>query len=141
MPGEFLKYILRQQLQNHSDCEIRLLELVALVQDVCEVQVELPYMGKADVLRVEKGTEPCIIRRAHIEGDFMVELTDGNLVELLAGEADVAEVCGTIDLGDHVSLLLLIGACHSLPQPATACHSLPQPVWSCSTHMLYNQSL
>jgi hypothetical protein len=63
------------------------------------------------------------------------------LVELLAGEADVAEVCGTIDLGDHVSLLLLIGACHSLPQPATACHSLPQPVWSCSTHMLYNQSL
>jgi hypothetical protein len=84
-------------------------------------------VGETYVPGIEKGPEPCIVRRANIEGDFMVELSNGDLVELFAGEADVAEVGWAIDLGDRVSLPF--------------CWSFSQPARSCSTHMLYDQSL
>jgi hypothetical protein len=38
------------------------------------------------------------VGRTDVEGNFVVELADGNLVELFAGEADVFEVGWAVDL-------------------------------------------
>lgn len=51
---ELLEDILRQKLQQHSGSECRLLLLVAPVRDVCEVQMNLADVLKADVARAEE---------------------------------------------------------------------------------------
>ena len=62
MPREFLQYVFRQQFQDHADRKIGLLQLVAFVDHICEIEVELPYMWKTNILGVEEGTEPRIVR-------------------------------------------------------------------------------
>jgi hypothetical protein len=75
-----------------------LLQLVALVHDICQIEIELPYVWQADVLGVEEGSEPRVVRRAHIECDLIVELADGDLMQLLASQADIAEIAGALNL-------------------------------------------
>lgn len=110
MPGEFLQYVLRQQLQNHAYRKVGLLQLIAFVYNVCEVQVELANMWEANILGIEKGSEPCIVWRAHIQSNFVVELSDGDFVKLLAGKADIAKICWAVDLDIRVSCALKLSA-------------------------------
>lgn len=84
--------------------------MIALVHDVCQIQIELPNIRQADVSRVEECAEACIVGGAHIESDFIVELSDGDLVELLAGKTNIAKVCRTVDLGTHVSYMVGVSA-------------------------------
>jgi hypothetical protein len=45
-----------------------------------------------------EGGEFLVGRRADVERDFMVELADGDLMELFACQAKVLQVCWTDDL-------------------------------------------
>jgi hypothetical protein len=71
-------------------------------------------VGKSDILGAQESCQPGIARAADIEGDFTVERTDGDLVELLADEADVPEVGGTGDLCAVLVLYCLPLQRHSL---------------------------
>jgi hypothetical protein len=62
-------------------------------------------------LRVQKGSQPCVVGTADIEGDFVVELAGGDFVELLADEAEVRKVRGADDLG-YLSACLRIAECY-----------------------------
>lgn len=55
-------------------------------------------MFKAGILRAQKGCQAYIVWRSNIERDLVVELTDGDFMELLAGKADVLEVGRADDL-------------------------------------------
>jgi hypothetical protein len=75
-----------------------LLLLIALVHNICQIEIELPYVWQADVLWVEKGSEPRIVGRAYIECDLIVELANSDFVELLASQANSSEIAGALNL-------------------------------------------
>lgn len=75
-----------------------MLQLVALVHDVCKIEVEFPHVLETNVLGVEEGCEPRVVDRTDVERDLIVELADGDFVKLFVCEADVLEVGRTIDL-------------------------------------------
>lgn len=110
MPRELLEDVLRQELDEHADGEVGLGDLVALVRDICEVEVQLLDVGQADVARADEGGEACVGCGADFEGDFAVEVADGEFVELFAGEADVLEVGGTDDLRFVLAACVTVGS-------------------------------
>ena len=75
-----------------------LLQLIAFVHDIRKIQIKLPNVCQTNVSRIKEGSQPRVVGTADIEGDFVVELADGDLVELLADEAEVREVGGANDL-------------------------------------------
>jgi hypothetical protein len=62
-------------------------------------------MFETDVLGVEEGSEAHVIWRSDIECNFVVELTDSDLVELLRREANVLEVGWAVYLCDDCKLV------------------------------------
>jgi len=98
MPRELLQLVFWQQFQDHANSKVGLLLLIALVQDVCKIEVKLADMFEADVLGIEEGCEPRIACGADVERNLMVELADRDFVQLFTGEADVLEVGWAIDL-------------------------------------------
>lgn len=76
------------------------MDLVALVKDFGQVQVEFANVLKADVLGVEEGAKTRVFAGAHIDGDFAVELTSGDVAQLPGREAQALEVGGAFDVLD-----------------------------------------
>jgi hypothetical protein len=75
-----------------------LLQLVALVGHLGQVQVQLADVREADVAGIDEGREFGVGRRPHLQRDFMVKLADGDVVKLGAGEAEVLELGWAMDL-------------------------------------------
>jgi hypothetical protein len=74
------------------------LQLVALVCYIGEIEVQFANMLKPDIPRANKRGQPAIRGAADFDNNLMVEGSDGNFVELFAGQAEVLEVCGAYDL-------------------------------------------
>lgn len=106
---ELFQNVFRQELQDHSRCELSLLLFTLIVGgrvvDIGVVEAKLSDVLQADILLIEEGRQLVICCAPEVESDIAVEEADGDFVELLADEAGVLEVGGSYHL-HRVSLLL-----------------------------------
>ena len=106
MPRELLQLVLGQELDQHADGQIGLIdEGRTFLRVFSQIQVQLFQVLETNIVRIDECGQAGVGMRAHFERDFLVQFDHGELVEGSAGEADGDEVGRTDDL-DHCLLVL-----------------------------------